>query len=303
MDLTVQQLQYFVAVAEELHFTRAAERLHIATSSLSQQVSALERRMGFPLFERTSRHVGLTEAGRELLPLACEAIRATDAVAAWTEQRRRRGETIRVGIAGGTGIVSLILAEAARELPAVRWELRQLGFAGVVTALRENEVDVAFAPSADALQGGGLRTVPLWVEPPMLCVHIGHPLAGRDAVDVADLDGLSLVGDDFLKSSFPSAALPNGRTAPEARHRVRTLDEAVDVTAAGFGAFITGGVAAESHARPDLAFVPVRGLPDITVYLVRENTTKAGALPALERIARKTAHEQARRFGARPTDS
>ncbi|MHC5560930.1 LysR family transcriptional regulator [Kocuria sp. U4B] len=83
MDLTVHHLRCFLAVAEELHFGRAAARLHLSPSSLSEQVSGLERRLSRSLFRRSSRRVELTEAGRLLLPLAQEAVAAMDTVLAW----------------------------------------------------------------------------------------------------------------------------------------------------------------------------------------------------------------------------
>src|ERR687888_451584 len=89
MDVHLRDLRYFVAVAEELHFTRAAEQLHISQPSLSKQIRVLERDLGFPLFRRDRRTVALTDAGEALLPLARELLGGWDRALAETTERAR----------------------------------------------------------------------------------------------------------------------------------------------------------------------------------------------------------------------
>ncbi|ASU85813.1 LysR family transcriptional regulator [Nocardiopsis gilva YIM 90087] len=301
MDLTVQQLRYFVAVAEELHFTRAAERLIIATPSLSQQVAALERRLGMPLFKRTSRHVELTPAGQALLPLARRAVGAMDDVIHWTTQAGDLAERVRVGMVGGTGLASAIIAEAARALPTVRWELRRLEFADSVASLRNDRADVVLAPSAIAPRTRGVRAVPLWTEEPVLCVHSTHPLAERASVCIGDIVDCEFAGRDAGNAGLPPGLIESWPAdhAPRIVHTVRTFDEAMDVCSVGLGVFITGSAAASGNPRPDLTYVPVSDLPDLTMYLLHEDKTRTGAIPALERIAADLARREAHRFGAR----
>jgi DNA-binding transcriptional LysR family regulator len=88
--MELRQLEYFVAVAEELHFSRAAERLHVAQPSVSEQIRALERELGLALFERSSRAVMLTAAGRDLLPLAVELLKGADELRLHAAQTARR---------------------------------------------------------------------------------------------------------------------------------------------------------------------------------------------------------------------
>ncbi|MGX7697048.1 LysR family transcriptional regulator [Gordonia polyisoprenivorans] len=101
MDLTIVHLRYFLAVAEELHFTRAAQRLHISAPSLSQQIQQLERRTGVTLFRRTSRQVELTADGAALVPLARDAVAAMDTVIAWADSSGT-ASVLRIGIAASS---------------------------------------------------------------------------------------------------------------------------------------------------------------------------------------------------------
>ncbi|MGW6204592.1 LysR family transcriptional regulator [Streptomyces sp. NPDC055089] len=117
MDRTVQQLRYFAAVAHELHFARAAQGLRISAPSLSQQIAALERRFGAPLFRRDARHVELAELGAELLPMARRSVAALDDIVSWAEERRTGGTVIGVGLVVGSHIGSAILSEAGGALP------------------------------------------------------------------------------------------------------------------------------------------------------------------------------------------
>src|SRR4051812_49570523 len=108
VDLDTRLLRAFVAVAEELHFTRAAERLFVAQQALSAQIRQLERRVGVTLFERSTRKVALTDAGERLLPHARTVLEALDTATAELEAARRAERvTLRVGMSG-TAMVPLV---------------------------------------------------------------------------------------------------------------------------------------------------------------------------------------------------
>src|SRR3954471_9566846 len=108
VDLDTRLLRAFIAVAEELNFTRAAERLFIAQQALSSQIQQLETRLGVRLFDRTTRRVSLTSAGEELLPHAVAALRAWDAGVEQLEAARRAERaTLRVGLSG-TGMIPMV---------------------------------------------------------------------------------------------------------------------------------------------------------------------------------------------------
>src|SRR5918998_4441595 len=122
MTLDPRLLRPFVALADELHFGRAAERLHVTQPALSQQIARLERQLGVRLFERTRAHVELTEAGADMLAPARAAVEAAAAAAeiALTHARGEAGE-LRLGLSPGAHYVAQpLLAEFARRRPEVR---------------------------------------------------------------------------------------------------------------------------------------------------------------------------------------
>ncbi len=190
--MELRQLEYFVAVAGERSFTRAAQRLHVVQSAVSAAITTLERDLQVVLLERNARRVQLTEAGEALLPEAQAvldaALAARDAVEGVS--RGLRG-TLRVGMLSDLGLMDLPgLARDFRDRhPGVELQLREAtaGSAGMLAALSAYDVDVAFAGSSGPLPreyaGRELLRVPQ-----LLAVPAGHPLAGRRAVAIRELE-------------------------------------------------------------------------------------------------------------------
>jgi DNA-binding transcriptional LysR family regulator len=164
--VSLRQLAYFVAVAQELHFARAASRLYVAAPSLSQQIAALERSLGVRLFERHSRKVELTEAGRALLPRAEQLLSDADrlrrdAAAHHAGEARRR---LVVGLRpGGFGVLTGPLLSAIRAaLRDLELAPRLLHYDGLATALADGSIDVllTFRGPADADAATSKRSTP-----------------------------------------------------------------------------------------------------------------------------------------------
>ncbi|WP_434452247.1 LysR family transcriptional regulator [Lentzea sp. E54] len=191
--MELRQLEYFVAAAEECHFTRAAKRLHVAQSGLSASIRALEVELGAPLFLRTTRQVELTEAGRALLPQARRALgsveSARDAVAA--VQGLLRG-TLSVGSLQCLHVVHLpaVLARFHERHPGVEIRMRQSGNAELVEDVRAGRLDVAFVTRQPKI-ADDLRVSTLASEPLMLACAPESPFAARESVALAELSGLS----------------------------------------------------------------------------------------------------------------
>lgn len=183
MDL--RQLEHFVTVADERHFTRAAERLYISQSGLSASVRALEKELGADLFTRNTRRVELTESGRALL---IESRRTLASVAAAREavaavQGLQRG-TLSVGTEQCLGVLD-VPAELARfhgDHVGVEIRLQQSGSGELVEAVRQARLDVAFiaqpGPPPVGVQFSRLASLPMV----LVCPH-AHPLAARESVD------------------------------------------------------------------------------------------------------------------------
>ena len=197
MDL--RQLEYFVAVAEELSFTRAAARCRVAQSALSHQIARLERRQGVVLLERTSRAVRLAPAGELLLPRArrilAEVAEATDALAAFAGVLTGR---LRLGVVGSTlrvvPAVEHALASFHRQHPGVQIAVEDTGSRHMAEQVHEGALDLAFIGLfADQLPDDLAHRV-LAVEPLTAVVPRDHPLAGRSTVGLRELaDGADFV--------------------------------------------------------------------------------------------------------------
>ncbi|KUL51429.1 LysR family transcriptional regulator [Streptomyces sp. NRRL F-4489] len=190
--MEIRQLRYFLTVAEELHFGRAAERLHIVQSAVSQQLRRLERELGTELFARSTRSVRLTEAGHRLLPYAREMLalqaRAREAL---DELRAERAATVRLGTSSGLGArLDAILAAFTRTAGRAQLEL--------VTGSTDERLAKVRAGDLDAtlLRGErtdpGLEFLPLWQDALMAALPAGHPLAARETVEMSALAGLPL---------------------------------------------------------------------------------------------------------------
>jgi DNA-binding transcriptional LysR family regulator len=190
--MEIRQLRYFRTVAEDLHFGRAAERLHIVQSAVSQQLRRLERELGVDLFDRTTRTVRLTDAGRRLLPHAKEVLAAVSrARAAVDGLRAERARTVRLGTSSGLGArLDTILAEFGRLAPEATIELVTGATEERLKAVRSGELDAALLRGErDAPE---LELLPLWCDELMVALPARHDLAVRREIDMAALGGLPL---------------------------------------------------------------------------------------------------------------
>lgn len=240
MDV-LRHLRYFVTVAEERHFGRAAERLHMAQPPLSQQIRRLEADLGVELFTRTTRRVDLTAAGAAYLEKARGILAAVDAAA--DEARRvAAGAVGHVAIGCvGSATYSLLPALSRRladELPGVEFSFRgEMLVADQVDALRAGTIDLALLrpPVSD----GTLTATTLREERLMVAVPSGHRLAARKRLRVTDLADEDLIvhsaGRRSAMYDVVRRLFADARTTPRIRHEVGETSTLVTLVAGGLG--------------------------------------------------------------------
>lgn len=292
--MELRRLQHFVAVAEEQHFTRAAERLMVSQSGLSASIRALERELRAPLFVRTTRRVTLTEAGRALLTEAerilAQVRAAHDAVAAVRGVVRG---TLSLGteqcIAGVC--VAKLLAAFRRRHPDVEIRLRQAGSGALAEEMTEGRLDLAFAitTSADTPQ---LRCIPLASEPMTVLCHPTHRLASEGAVTPEDLGGEAFV--DFHPDWGPRRTT-DAAFAAAGVHRTVTLEvndvhSLLDLVQEGLGIAVVPRHFSHKREASALAALPLKGAGGTSYDTVAMLPPREATSPAAQALMRLLDH-------------
>jgi DNA-binding transcriptional LysR family regulator len=288
-DLDSRLLRAFVAVAEELSFTRAAHRLHLAQQALSTQIQQLETRVGERLFDRTTRSVTLTEAGERLLPHARAVLSALDAGLGELEAARRAARaTLRVGLAT-TAVVPLVretLRRFASDRPEIHLAVSNHGMIDPSAGLRTGTVDVGFVrpPFTD---DGEVAMTTLLTERRYIVLPDGHPLADRQSLRPEDVVGepwIYVEGADPKTRAFWS--LEEFRDEPlRTGTRVNSFEEAFAAVLAGLAVTCQGESAIRTvgAAFPQLRPVLLEGVEPARVAVAwrkREETDLTRALVA-----------------------
>jgi DNA-binding transcriptional LysR family regulator len=187
-DLELRHLRYFVAVAEELHFGRAAARLHLAQPPLSQQIRKLEEILGYPLFVRTSRAVRMTAAGELFLERARRTLRNVqdDLDEARAIGRGDEG-SLRVGFIGSGMLTPLpsVLGSYREQYPRVSLQLSEMYTAGIAGLLNKGSLDAGFLRDGGQIEG--LHTEIMFAEPFVAVLPATHRLARQREISPADL--------------------------------------------------------------------------------------------------------------------
>ncbi|MBS1209072.1 MAG: LysR family transcriptional regulator [Proteobacteria bacterium] len=278
--MELRHLRYFLAVAEELHFTRAAARLHIGQPPLSQQIQALEAELGVPLFVRTKRSVQLTEAGQHLLMRAREILGASAGVADEL-QRIARGETgeLRIGFTSSgvlIGEMRQVLKIYREAYPGVTLRLREMYTHAQFSALQRGDLDIGFVRFNDPSPPSGLALRLLRRDRLCLVVPEEHRLAGLAEVSIAECreeafisypagSGASLL--DYLNHLCASAGF-----VPKISQEAREALTQIGLVAVGMGvAVLVAPMAVLRHN--GVRFIP---LTDEEAYMDMALASRAG---------------------------
>lgn len=279
-ELETRELRYFVAVAQELHFGRAAARVGIAQPPLSRAISQLERRLGVMLFDRDRRGVALTDAGRVLLG---EATSLLDSLAGAVTRTQQAGEEPRAVVlatkAGASHELLQRLLDAVAaddDAPTIDVLLCEVGEqAGL---LRSGRADVAIMhrPVDDM---AGFDSVDLFVESQVAIVPAAHELASRRQLnldDIRDVPGLPMARWPRLDGSYPDGPGPE----------VRTQSQLAQLVALGRALLV---IPASSRAWqwPEHVAVPIADAPDITTVLAWPRGVRSPRIAALVRTAER----------------
>ena len=262
-----RDIEIFLTLAEELHFGRTAERLHVSTARVSQTIKKLERRIGTALFERTSRRVALTPIGRRLdddLRPAYQQIREgiDRAIAAG----RGVEGVLRVGFVGTA--VGQFLHQVAETFharyPDCQIQIREARYTDFLELLRADEIDVMLVPVP--VQEPDLASSPvLFREPTVLAVSARHPLARRASISLEDLAAEKVLRPrsipDYMDESLVPRQTPAGKPI-ERGPDFSTVQEMLSLIGAGKGIFPVPAHARRYDIRPDITYIPIRdGLP------------------------------------------
>ncbi|GHC71723.1 LysR family transcriptional regulator [Streptomyces flavofungini] len=269
-----QELQTFLTLAEELHFGRTAERLLLSQARVSQTVKRLERKIGAPLFERTSRVVRMSPLGRQLYDeLAPLHHRMEEAVARAKDQARGIDGELGVGFLGsGAGSLTQPILKLFRErCPGCEVRMRETQFQDPLGALRAGDIDVLF--TCLPVEEPDLTVGPVVInEHRVLAMPRSHRFAGRTSLSFEEL-----AGETFFRVAGGAPAYwwdfhvpprtPSGREIRRGQ-AVATFQELMTLIATGQGVSPVIASVETYYARPDIAFVPVHDLPTADVALV-----------------------------------
>lgn len=282
MDLDLRKIRYFVAVAEHLNFTRAAEYLHIAQPVLSRQIRSLEQDLGVELFLRDKQRTVLTEAGSQLLEDAPALLGAAGAARRRAVVAGRGAESFTIGFMPGLTITEPVRALRSKH-PNLQVNVVRTGWENQVSFILTGRIDVGYTRLP--INESGLTVVPLFEEPRVAILPGSHPLADRTSLTISALANEHLLQDPTAVPEWFTVAAEM-RRAPHPDHlAVRTVEERLELVAGGQGILILPRTAGRFYRRSDLVVIDVADLVPNRVALVWDASRSAPILAEFAALA------------------
>jgi DNA-binding transcriptional LysR family regulator len=265
VDLDLRKVRYFVAVAEELSFARAAQRLHITQPVLSRQIRALENQLKVQLFVREARGSMLTPAGELLLAEAAPLIADAQALQARLARIGAGTDSFTVAFMPGLTVTDPVRALAGAH-PEIEVEVLRTTWLDQVEVLLDGRADIGYVRMP--IDVAGLHTEYLFSEPRLAALPATHRLAGRDFVRLFELAGENMLQHT---SGIPEwqtiMADRSGQVPVLAGMGFRNVEEKLEAVAAGRGVSVLPESAARYYYRQDIAYLPIADIPDNEVRL------------------------------------
>ncbi|MHC8505717.1 LysR family transcriptional regulator [Pseudonocardia bannensis] len=306
MTIEPREIEAFLTVADELHFGRAAARLHLSPTRISQTVRALERRIAAPLFERSSRRVRLTPLGSQLLVELRPAFQRLREVLANAQRSAVEQPQVMLRVAFANSlledIISPLVAACATELPDVA--IVRYAYPGMQQRQwcdqQHDDVYVSWFPAEPRAPGLPRAEFGPTIahDPRSLLVGRDHPLAHRDRVDIEELADHDLLHPPTITEQFADAWTPPATPAGRPLRRIPALtstyiEEAFQVVLGRGLAHITiTHFSASSIPNPDLTLIPLTGLPPFRLASMWSATADSHTIRSFAQLAARTGARQ-----------
>jgi DNA-binding transcriptional LysR family regulator len=281
-DVDLRKLRYFVAVAEHLHFGRAAEALHIAQPVLSGQIRALEAELKAPLFVRDKRATELTPAGRQLLADAGPLLASADALRRRVARAARGPGSFTIGFMPGL-IVTEAVRALARRYPQLTVNVLRTNWDDQTAVRHDGRADVSYVRLP--VDQSGLQVQALLAEPRVAVFPAGHRLAGKDTITIADLADEHLLQDPSAVPEWRDIATEMRSGRPRGVPVFHTVEEKLEHVAAGHGVVLLPMSTAAFYTRPDVAYSHVSDIPPNQVCLAWDATRRGQLIQDFAAIA------------------
>ena len=307
--MELRHLRYFLAVAEELHFARAAERLHIEQSPLSRAIKELEEELGVVLFARTTRSTRLTRTGKLFLEHVRRVLaaleQARDSVKAAANGFHGQ---LRVALSDGVTPSRLpsLLALCRQEEPEVDLRFFEVPLSQQIKGLHDDLYDVGFAQSDDV--GDGITAIPVWSDALMVAVPARHPLLAHKRIPLEELLRYPLVLCDPQVCEGPAKhferVLRRADMEPLVAERVASCDLMMALVSAGFAIGLTGEAHIATSREPGVVARPLASrVPPLTTYLLHLDDEPSDVLARfIERVQAIESPESAKPVPRRSPD-